>query len=147
MATKADRPSIVCRVTATGFMPVSAYDLELFEVYKLGTDVTVEVKQTRSKKLNSLYWRNLGNVVQSVETWPSSRALNRALLIKAGHVECIQLFDGGTHIEPRSLTDFDDPEFETYMKWAFHYICTEVIPGLDLDEFHKGKFVMREDAP
>jgi hypothetical protein len=145
MTSKADRPSIVCRVTATGFMPATAFDLELFQAYKIGSDVTVEVKQVRSKKLNSLYWRNLGKVVEASESWPSSRALHTALLIRAGHIMTIQLFDGGEHVEPRSLTDMDDAEFEAYLKWAFEYICTKVIPGLDLDEFHHGNFVMREN--
>jgi hypothetical protein len=146
MASKTDRPSIVCRITARGFEPVTSFDQELFQTYRLGTDVTVEVKQLRALKDNSIYWRNLGKIVEAVETWPTARALNVALLIKAGHVTGIRQFDGGTHYEPRSLTDFDDAEFKSYRDWAFEFLCTEVCPGLDLDEFHHGRFVYREDA-
>ena len=145
MASKSDRPSILMQVTRSGLVPVTSFDWELLQAYKIGTELEAELKQTRSKKLNSLYWRNLGQVVQATETYQTSRALNTALLIKAGHVTSIQLFDGGVHIEARSLTDFDDPEFETYLKWAFEYLCTEVVPGLDLDEFHHGRFVMRDE--
>jgi hypothetical protein len=137
---------MVCRVTEIGFMPVSAYDAELFAQYKRGTDVTIEVKQTRNMKLNGLYWRTLGVVAEATESWPTSRALNRALLMKAGHIEAIQLFDGGTHVEPRSLADLDDDEFKDYFKWAMHYICTELIPGLDEEELLNGRFVMAESA-
>ena len=146
MTSKADRPSIVCRVTATGFMPASGFDLELFQAYRLGSDVTIEVKQLRNMKENSKYWRMLGKVVEAVETWPNARCLHTALLIRYGHIWSIQLFNGDTHVEPRSLTDMDDPEFLAYRDWAYKFLCTEVVPGLDLDEFHKGNFVMREDS-
>jgi hypothetical protein len=127
---------MMMRVTPTGLMPIGPYDAEVFSQLKQGADVSVEVKQARNNRLNAKYWAILGRVVDNSD-WPSTRALNKALLVEAKHIDHVRLMDGSLLVEPRSLSDLEGPEFDEFYEWAIGYICEHVIPGLDREALEK----------
>jgi len=125
-----DRPSMLMRVKPHGLVPAGPWDAELYAELKTDAVVKVEVKQARSNPLNAKYWAILGRVVENTH-WPSARALNKALLMEANHIERVRLMNGEMLAEPRSLSDLEGPEFEAFYDWAIQFICTEVLPGTD----------------
>jgi hypothetical protein len=128
-----DRPSIMCRVTPTGLAPIGPFDGEILAGFRIGTDVSVEIKQARPNDFNAKYWSVLGRASDNSD-WPSARALNTALLLEAKHIAYARCMDGSVVVEPRSLSDFDAAEFEAHYHWAVDYICQHVLVGMDPDD-------------
>ena len=125
-----DRPSIMVRVTGHGLAPLGPYDAEVLAGFRIGAELSAELKQARHSGLNSKYWAILGRVVDNSD-WPSARALNKALLMEAKHVSHTRLMDGSLLVEPRDLSDLDGPEFEQFYSTALDFICEHVLPGMD----------------
>ncbi|HVL73676.1 MAG TPA: hypothetical protein VM434_17545 [Beijerinckiaceae bacterium] len=131
MSKRADKPTIFVRTTASGMLaPVSAYDAEVLARYPVETVFRAEPDTKRDMALSAKLWCVLGRAVDNTDAFPDSRALCTALLIHHGYVQRTRLLGGGELVEPRSLTDFDKQEFETFYELAVQTICAEIIPGM-----------------
>src|SRR4051812_26043393 len=131
MSRRSDRPSIMMRVVAGPRLePIGPHDAEVLGAYKVGTELTVEPKNVKNNRFLAKYWSILSRVVENTD-WTSTKALNKALMMEMKLVNHVRLFDGSLLVEPMSLSELDQEEFERFYSDALDFICREVMPNVD----------------
>jgi len=126
-----DRPTLFVRVTDRNFLvPESSYDAERLSRYKPGTVLEAALHEPRNRSLNGLFWKVM-EVAAENSDYPDSEALVIAIKIALLYVDEIRQFDGGVHIQPRSLSDMDREGFQQFYNEALSVICSHIMPGTD----------------
>lgn len=135
--SRRDHPLLRMTVTGHGLSPAGPYDAEILAGFNIGSEVNVEVKQTRNNGLNAKYWAILGRVVENSDNYPTAKTLNEDLLVEFGHYDSWLTMGGLLRKEAKSLALLDQAEFERFYEWAITTLCERVIPGMDPDELQR----------
>ena len=116
-------------------VPETGYDAELLDALPSGKSLRCKVTQLRSDPHQRFYWKMLSIVVQNTE-FPTSEALHFFLRIRTGRVDHVTLRNGEAHLIPKSTSygSMDQRDFLEYTEAAKEVICTEVMPGVTIDE-------------
>jgi hypothetical protein len=117
-------------------VPLSAYDAELLDRYRTGSRVKAEVWLDRSLPFQKRYWAMLKAVVEATGRWVNSEALHEAML---DHLDMVREVPGidGRPIRVRRSTAFDamdQTQFQEYERVAEMIVCTEICPGMTVDD-------------
>lgn len=124
------------RVTPAGYEPLTPYDQEIHDSYRVGAVVEADLHQHKSNEQLKLYWGFLKFVVDATGKWGNARALSNALLVEGGYVESFtSLRGGGFHAHPLSIAEMEDADFQNYLKNAFATIYEEF--EIDVDDYKR----------
>jgi hypothetical protein len=122
------------RVTRHGLEPVSRYDAEIIDAYRLGSELEVSLYTPKSTRQVRLFWAILGAIQPNQDRFATTRDMADALLTECGFFrEAVVSFDGTVSVFPRSIRDLDKREFSAFFDAAMTTIKELIIPGLDIE--------------
>lgn len=119
---KRDRETapLLLRRTGSGFAPASSFDAEMMDDIAMGSEVEVQIKQRRSRKMHKAYWAAAARVVDNVEGYPTTTHLHEATKMELGYCQRLRLMDGTIAYVPDStaFSAMSQQEFRTFMDRA-----------------------------
>lgn len=149
---KRDVVRLHMRVAANGFLaPATAYDEERLAKFKRGEVVEIIEptlpKTERHASLQRKYWAIVGKI--GTAGGEDATVLSNKIKMACGRVDGVVVLQGKgfeqTAFIPRSLSDMDGPEFESFFADACVHIATVVVPGVEVDEIlDMGQDALRE---
>jgi hypothetical protein len=121
------------RRTAEGFTFASTYDREVGERWAIGVVVRAELHQPRSSKHLRWYRALCRTIWRHQDFLPSAEAVHRALQLRLGAYDRIEMRNGDVIIDFHSVSfsKMDEGEFKNHVDRCWDIISHEIIPGAD----------------
>jgi hypothetical protein len=115
-------------------VPQDQTGTELLAKIPLGEDVAVKLMRDRSLPQHRLFFAVLRYVAERSE-WETAERLLVALKLRLGRYDLMKLPSGKVVPVPDSIAFSAMPQddFQSFMDQAMGLLCTEVLPGMDMD--------------
>jgi hypothetical protein len=135
----AEKPWMLVKWDGVMFRPISDYDWEIAETYRIGATLRARFAQDRSKPHLRLYWAIMHMVAKNNEKWTTAENVDWAVKTGLGYIESIAMLNGGVQIRPKSiaLNEMDQAEFNVFFTNAMNLISEKIMPGTDPVELVK----------
>jgi hypothetical protein len=125
---------ILCTRTLSGLAPADAAAEEALRKVKMGSLLTVDVKQPRNAKMHRLYWALIGLVWENMdhERYPSADTLHEAIKFAAGIRQRVELPNGEHFYIAGSIAfnQMDQAAFDTFFNRVCDLVAKHFLPGV-----------------
>lgn len=131
-----DGPTITMLVERGRLVPFAQYDAERLDSFRMGAEVEVKIRYTKTRPLQRRYWAMLTKLMEVTETdWKSDVIAHNWLKEFFGFFEPEHQEDGSYKKKPISMTDFTDGELKEF----FELFCGLVQERYGIDPETLGK--------
>lgn len=139
-------PPMKMKVERGRLIPVTSYDAERLDSYRVGSTVSVRFTADRMRPLERKYRAILGKVIKECKTpWSNAEAAHQALKLACGYVNVGRTMSGEFMQWPRSLVDFDDKEMEDYFESVLALLHS--MTGVDPETLRNETADVADDEP